>query len=70
MYRSDRIYLSKFELDPDPDYLDLDYFDLDFVEYGDASYAEMIPGDEIKSARKARILTRPNNFESREICNA
>ena len=67
MNRSDRIYLSKFELDPDPDYLDLDDFDLDFVEYGDASYAEMIPGDEIISARKTGRLIRTNNFESRDI---
>jgi hypothetical protein len=67
MNRSDRIYLSKFELDPDPDYLDLDDFDLDFVEYGDASYAEIIPGDEIKYARKTRRLNRPNNFKSRDI---
>ena len=28
MNRSDRIYLSKFALDPAPDYLDLDDYDL------------------------------------------
>ena len=36
MNRSDRIYLSKFELHPDPDYLDLDDFDFDYIEYDDA----------------------------------
>jgi hypothetical protein len=49
MYRSDRIYLSKFELDPDPEYLDLEEFDLDCGEYDDAFYEEIIPGHEKKT---------------------
>ena len=45
MYRSDRIYLSKFELDPDPEYLDLDEFDLDYEICDDEFYENIIPGD-------------------------
>ena len=40
MNRSDRIYLSKYALDPDPDYLDLDEFDLDHEFENDAFYDE------------------------------
>jgi len=45
MQRSDRIYLSKFALDPDPDYLDLDDFDLDCGEYDEAFHEDIVPGD-------------------------
>jgi hypothetical protein len=45
MYRSDRIYLSKFELDPDPEYLDLDEFDLDDEICNNEFYEKNIPGD-------------------------
>ncbi len=49
MYRSDRIYLSKFALDPDPEYVDLDDFDLDYGQYGDELDDEITPRDERKS---------------------
>ena len=49
MYRSDRIYLSKFELDPDPEYLDLDEFDLDHEIFKDEFYEKNIPGDKKSS---------------------
>jgi len=51
MNRSDRIYLSKFELDPDPDYLDLDEFDLDYEDYSD-EYDEKISLVDNKSSTK------------------
>jgi len=43
MHRSDRIYLSKFALDPDPEYLDLDDFDLDDEPESGEYYDEPIP---------------------------
>ena len=43
MYRSDRIYLSKFELDPDPEYQDLDEFDLEYEICSDEFYENIIP---------------------------
>ena len=40
MNRSDKIYLSRFALDPDSEYLDLDDFDLDRDFDSDAFYDE------------------------------
>ena len=40
MHRSDKIYLSKYALEPDPEYLDLDDFDLDCEFDSDAFYDE------------------------------
>jgi hypothetical protein len=68
MYRSDRIYLSKFELDPDPEYLDLDDFDFDYGEYDDAFYEEIIPGHEKKLAQETkRPISRPIKIEGQGI---
>lgn len=67
MNRSDRIYLSKFELDPDPEYLVLDDFDLDCAEYGDAFYEEIIPGEEKNLARETRMLIKPTKIEDRVL---
>jgi hypothetical protein len=46
MHRSDRIYLSKFELDPNPEYLNFDDLDLDYQSIIDEFYDESIPDDE------------------------
>ena len=46
MHRSDRIYLSKFELDPDPEFLYLADFDLDFHPDRDGPYGKSISDDE------------------------
>lgn len=40
MHRSDRIYLSKHALDPDPEYLDFDDLDLDCEFDSDEFYDE------------------------------
>jgi hypothetical protein len=55
MYRSDIIYLSKFELDPDPEYLDLDEFDLDCGQYSDEFDDEITPRNEKRSLMKIRV---------------
>jgi len=46
MHRSDRKYLSRFALDPDPEYLDLIDFELDDEMVGDEFYDEIAPDDE------------------------
>ena len=61
MYRSDKIYLSKFELDPDPEYLDLDEFDLDCGQYSDELDDEIIPRDERKSLTGIRMYRSNEN---------
>jgi DNA-binding protein HU-beta len=53
MHRSDRIYLSKFALDLDPEYLDLDDFDLDCEIDSDGFYDEIFPDDEKEFITKA-----------------
>jgi hypothetical protein len=46
MHRSDRIYLSKFSQDPDPEYLYFDDLDLDYQSDSDAFYDESVPDNE------------------------
>ena len=46
MYQSDRIYLSKFALDQDPEYLDLEDFELDFEIDIDGFYEKSYLDDE------------------------
>ena len=53
MNRSDRLYLSKFELDPDPDYWVLDEFDLDYEVYSD-EYGEKNSSVDNKSSTEIR----------------
>ena len=48
MHRSDRIYLSKFALDPDPEYLDSVDFDLDDVTGNDEFFGKIAPQDSQK----------------------
>jgi hypothetical protein len=60
MYRSDRIYLSKFELDPDPEYLDLDEFDLDYEICNDEFFEKNITGDK-------KSFTEIRRYRSNEI---
>ena len=55
MYRSDRIYLSKFELDPDPDYWVLDEFDLDYEICNDEFYEKNILGDKKIISRNQEV---------------
>ena len=51
MNRSDKIYLSRYALDPDPEYLDLDDFDLDCDFDSDAFYEEDFEMMKIKSSK-------------------
>ena len=60
MYRSDRIYLSKFELDPDPECLDLDELDLDIEICNDELCEMNIPGDKKSSTKIRRYRTNEN----------
>jgi hypothetical protein len=60
MHRSDRLYLSKFELDPDPDYLDLEEFDLDYEICNDEFYEKIITGDKKSSAEIRRYRSNEN----------
>ena len=56
MYRSDRIYLSKFALDPDPELIDIDLndFDLGCEQISDTFDDKIIPRDEKRSLTKIR----------------
>ena len=63
MHRSDRIYLSRFALDPDPEYLDL--VDLDFdcdIDIGEFD-EEILPDDEMESVNRS-----PGKNQSRRQC--
>jgi hypothetical protein len=59
MHRSDRIYLSKFEQDPNPEYLDLDNFDLNCEPDRGEFYDEIILDNEKNFSTVARRL-QPN----------
>lgn len=61
MNRSDRIYLSKFALDPDPEYLDLDDFDLDGGQYSEEF------DDDLSPHGKKNSLTEIRKYRSDEI---
>ena len=56
MHRSDRIYLSKHALDPDPEYLDLDDFGLDCEFDSDEFYDEDFQMMKKKSSKVIRRL--------------
>ena len=59
MRQSDRIYLSKFALDPDPEYLNLDDFDLNCEPDRGEFYDEIILDNEKNFSAVARRL-QPN----------
>lgn len=61
MHRSDRIYLSKFALDPDPEYLDLDDFDLDYQPETDEYFDETIPQNARNMSTEIRRLPSNEN---------
>ena len=66
MYRSDKIYLSKFALDPDPEYLDLDDFDLDCGEDGDEIYEKITPRNGKKFVKEVRRCRSNENKKSKQ----
>ena len=62
MNRSDRMYLSKYALDPDPDYLDIDDFDLDHEFDSDVFYDDDF---EMMKKKSSDLIRRLESNESK-----
>ena len=65
MNRSDRIYLSRYALDPDPEFLDLDEFDLDCDFASDAFYDEDF--EMMMKKKSSKVIRRLRSNEDQAL---